>query len=1242
MVEQKTFEQGLNTDDADIAMKPGEYRNAINARVVSSDGGKAFAVKNVPGNKAVTDDTVLGQGKNRVIGAVEDQKNGVIYYFVWNDAGRHFIKMYSKSTGATTILLDNNLFTKDGVNAGLNFQRGSLITGVDIIGDTLFWADPIPRCINVKRLLQGKITVFNDDAISLIRRPPDLPPTWIKTKTGAAGSVSLIRDNAFQFAWGFTYYDGQQSVFSPYSTLADYGTQKDDNDTVVITLPLDISVNEDVRFVELAVRFGNTGSLFVIKRWDRDNSVDAAAIAGHNNATALTHNFLNDVIGEPVDDTRATKPFENVPLESKALAAAENRLFLGNNLLGYDTPGTTSLSLITKSVTVDAQGQIITGTWWTWIRAYNKGGTSLHHYYAWVLYVTGYDGITDGYYAVDGLQGSEAAINIEDEANFEFSYPATVNYADMHQANASTESTDDWTRIRLYYGQPNNVVSGGRHLDPVTNVPNNTSNVVGAPTQNDFKPVKVFKTGTFYRAGVVFYDRYLRCSAVVTLDDLKITMPDTSFDDETFVSQINWTLSNGSAASEIPEWAQYYSIVLTKNFRTRNFMQTFPYEVTYVEKNDDGTYVTKKEAYDPTFAGIQIDITSLSKDGLGYVFNQGDIVKIYQDGKDTLSLAVIDQKGKYIICNIADLGDLTTTIPFLMELYTPYKASTTEPFWEIGQMFAVNDPGLSTRTYGTTAGIITGDTWIVARKASSISTNGVEAMSPNDKYFQNWWTDAGRPNVVPQPGIGQARKESTIVYSNQYIPQTLVNGLSSFDTLSTKDLSDSMGPIRTLVFTSKTQGQQGGVMLAICENEVASMYLGRVEVQAQDNSVMLATSQNVIGTVNVLRGSYGTINPESVVEKDGNVYWLDIKKGCAVRYAVNGLFPISDYKMRNFFRTRCEMLSSLSDADIEALGIDGVYCYGGYDSVSEEYVVFLPRVKALPDFLEDIIRATYDFSLNFVSANPMSTEATSLSKFGFYNGTITMAQASGVVTLKYGSQTILDNVAFEGGKVDIPAFGPYASGQAFTLTAPLGESSVMIHDLQPNYHRFDDGQEKVMAFTDNGDRWRTAYRYEPEYFSSIGKTLYSAKDGRLYEHGEAGIGYNTFYDETFPTIIALKTTENPNVPKTFGALHIYGSQAPDYVHIRTSRPWSGGIFHQSSYMPKNRFKAEEGLFYGVFYFDRMSPNSPGATYEAKMFHGDRMRGKTGNVFIEYDEYQNSIELSTVGIKYDLSSGHISK
>jgi hypothetical protein len=175
--------------------------------------------------------------------------------------------------------------------------------------------------------------------------------------------------------------------------------------------------------------------------------------------------------------------------------------------------------------------------------------------------------------------------------------------------------------------------------------------------------------------------------------------------------------------------------------------------------------------------------------------------------------------------------------------------------------------------------------------------------------------------------IGQKLLETTIQHSNTFIQGAKQNGLSTFDALDRKTLDANVGQIQRLINTSKVQNQQGGVMLAVCELETASIYLGEVQLYGSNAPSTLAQSPSVIGTVNILKGNYGTVNPESVVEYRGAVFFADAINKAWIQYASNGLFPISDYKAVRLWNLFFTQYLSMTTARNRSIGWQTFYIY---------------------------------------------------------------------------------------------------------------------------------------------------------------------------------------------------------------------------------------------------------------------------------------------------------------------------
>lgn len=193
--------------------------------------------------------------------------------------------------------------------------------------------------------------------------------------------------------------------------------------------------------------------------------------------------------------------------------------------------------------------------------------------------------------------------------------------------------------------------------------------------------------------------------------------------------------------------------------------------------------------------------------------------------------------------------------------------------------------------------------------------------------------------------------------------------------------------------------------------------------------------------------------------------------------------------------------------------------------------------------------------------------------------------------------------------------------------------------LQSSDYNGGGGQEWVLGFKDGADRWTSKYGFKADVFCLIGNTLCSFLNGNIYSHGDAG-NYNTFFGEIFPTVVSVIANTEPTIPKTFNYIHVDANKAPDYTHMRTARPWSGGVAYQSTHMSATRYNTEEGMFRGRLWFDRLSPNAKGTTYDEKMHSGDRMRAKIGLVFMEYNSTE-AVSIKSAGVQEELSTGHIS-
>jgi hypothetical protein len=978
---KKIFLNGINQDDAYVLVDKSEYLNAVNLRFATSEYGKAGQLSNIESNvikNATIDGTfALPAGTNQCIGAYEDTANRRVFFFVRNNnivgegSYGHGIYCYDADTDLVyTVLLDGQVSDSNGYSYGLRFN--SFIHSIAMVDNLLYWTDGVnqQRRINVEAAIKMNHPSYSTSVaaytipvslsvITLIRNQPWVPLT-INKVTDVTYVNNFIKDEAFQFAYRFVYRDGEVSTFSPLSKLANYNLASSNSNAIDVTIPIAQKIEQDVKRVEIAVKFALGGSMSVIKTF-------TTGFSSHNSGTAITFRFYNDTVGAAVDSVSAIKQFDSIPRTSKTLEIAKNRLFLGNNVDGYDTPTTTSLTVSTAT----AGAASVSGQWYKVV--YRSGGVTITRYWLYITDIT----TNPGYY----VPASQPSLPI----------PSTsVDYTTLTFAGGGIST------IATYLGVPVSDVLALQYQGPTINITNATaSSVVGS---------LAFKSDATYRAGVVFFDEAGRKSGVVTSESIKAVTPDRNYSTVSFVTQINWSLdNNNNPAAQIPDWATHYAIVRTKCLRTSFFAQLRADAIKYIPKDaTTGEYGALTDSYLSTHFGVAVKASSLFSNGLGYAYQEGDILKLYVSGGSTYSLAVKDTYGEYIVCDLVNLGTTTSTAA-LYEVYSPYVGSSNEPYFEVGDIYKIDHPGENTRKFSVISGSLRGDVYILQRTIPS--THLVEAMSPNDKYWKNWLTDIGRTTIVISSGV--TSKPVSVYYSNVILQGTETNGLSTFEPLSQTNLPIELKQLQRLLLTSKVQ-MDGTIMLAVGEQETASVYIGEAQIFDNSGNSFLATTTGVIGNVNVLRGSYGTVNPESAYKWKGDVVYFDANKGTWVRYSSNGLFPISINKMASYFRrVGQDIISYFKDPTEYNLANPELplRVIGGADPYHEEFLCYTPKMFVSPrnTQLEDMELSTQQ--IEFTTA----AESITLSNYSLTFSYLQGSGPSSFAAVTYTGERIIMN-----------------------------------------------------------------------------------------------------------------------------------------------------------------------------------------------------------------------------------------
>ena len=151
---KRHFIKGRMNKSVDERLVPnGEYINALNVRLGSTEGSEVGSVENSKGNTKLT--TLQYKGVDlsdsaQCIGSFEDGVNETIYWFIHDGANA------TSSTGVVDMIVSYNtnsdLVVYHVVSTSiLSFNPTFLITGVNKVEDLLFFTDDTnpPRKINV-------------------------------------------------------------------------------------------------------------------------------------------------------------------------------------------------------------------------------------------------------------------------------------------------------------------------------------------------------------------------------------------------------------------------------------------------------------------------------------------------------------------------------------------------------------------------------------------------------------------------------------------------------------------------------------------------------------------------------------------------------------------------------------------------------------------------------------------------------------------------------------------------------------------------------------------------------------------------------------------------------------------------------------------------------------------------------------------------------------------------------------
>ncbi len=321
----------MNQSVDERLVPPGEYVSATNVRLGATETTEIGALENSKGNTKLTtlqyNNGTLLAADALCIGAFDDGANETMYWFVASDA----VDMIVSYEVKTTLV---NYHVVDTGNV-LNFDSKYLITGVNKIGDLLFFTDDKnpPRKINITRSYQN-VTAAD---LNVIVQPPLAAPT-ISLFTQAT-EANFMETRMISFAYRYQYQDEEYSALSQFTDIAfapgvfAYDPATNLNKGMInIYNAVNIGFNtgnSNVIGVDLVFKFANSNIINVIEKFKK-------ADFGWPDNSTQTQVFTNSKIYTTLPESELLRLYDNVPLIAKAQTIMANRLIYGNYEDGRD------------------------------------------------------------------------------------------------------------------------------------------------------------------------------------------------------------------------------------------------------------------------------------------------------------------------------------------------------------------------------------------------------------------------------------------------------------------------------------------------------------------------------------------------------------------------------------------------------------------------------------------------------------------------------------------------------------------------------------------------------------------------------------------------------------------------------------------------------------------------------------------------------------------------------------------
>lgn len=1196
---KNTFIRGKMNKDIDERLIPnGEYVDAQNIRVVNSDGSDIGALENTRGIRKISS---LGLDTPKVIGVLSDDSNMKIYFFI-SARFKDTIIEYNDRDETTVRVLEA---VKTGGFSKLGFNNDLVITGVvkiingDPTKDLLAWTDGVnpPRMINIERAKTFAVDFFNEDTISLIKKPPLFPPKGTLVNDPSLPEGGL--DKRFiSFAYRYRYEDGEYSSLSPFTpyaftpkafdldfeTMENLGMVNQFNSATV-----EFNVGGELVFnVEVVYKESNSNTVSIIESFNKSDE-------GWSDDSLQTTIFTADKTYRVLPDKELFRTFDNVPLTAKALELVGTRLVFGNYIEGRDliddlgskvvldyTPTMLNKSATTVELTLIPDPSID--------RKYNL------------------DFVVGGS-VVNLLKGSTITTSLEIKDNGPLTaspdiavtspYVLLDTYANLAAFEASNEFipfttgmttairtalTPPATTINTFFTASIAVVVGDTIDITVTEVSYQLADFstvvtdlkILSPSSASFVTAEALpsiKSNSNYEVSMIYKDGFSRSSTVL-IDGIS-TVSTVATNSETrnvLTVDIN---------HRPPVWADTYTFAIKSNvqqfqtiytnvFYEEGLFRWVKLEGANVNKVKEGdTLIVKADLGGITEGLIRtrvLEVTTKEEDfisGGPIIEEPGLYMKIKPSGFDMIltekSFETFEGAShlRYTVTTetnpIFGTADKPVTAGTRINIFIKFKARGSIAFEEIfDETYVVQDDFASVKLWFDTEVVDLGDF------GANFTRDGTGFG----------FTGSGQQFFVQSHRDGTAsRSISTDVkmtFSN-------TDGIVIFETEPKEVVNNVYFEVPQMFQISALREHQGNIVNQSYGPDVpATVELNYFNCYVQGNgaeSYRFRDEFNENFLSNDLRPTALSEDEYKEINRYADLTYSEVYNANS---GVNGLnvFNLSTANFKEDMDKKYGSIQKLYSRDTDLIvfqedkvskvlfGKDILTTASGDTSVSATKDILGQQIAYTGEY--GISRNPESFS--FDGANMYFTDAKRGAVMRLGNNGLT--EISGHGMKNYFKELFLDSLYNKKLGVFDPFHDQYMLAVNPDIIDPLGDVSTRLHTL---------------TFDEAAKGWTSFFDIHPDWLVSMNNKLFSFKDGDIHIHNDKTVNYNTFYGTSFPSTVTLSVNENPSDIKIHKSIRLEGSD-PWKTTIRAFLSNTDDFIESS--IAISEYVNREGMWYG--------------------------------------------------------------